>query len=325
MEMNVWVVGVLAMIAAGGLFYAFVYPYMSGDIKAEKRQAALKSPVQKRIGDRTQQDIGNRRKQVADSLKDIETRNKSKKATLEMRIRQAGLGWSRQKFMIISVLCGAGALGLAVILSGNILIMIAAVIIGGLGIPAWLLSHLRKRRIKKFLYEFPSAIDVIVRGIKAGLPLADCMRIVANEVAEPVRSEFRQIIEAQSIGLSLPEAVARITERVPAPEANFFSIVITIQSKSGGNLSEALGNLSAVLRDRKLMKGKVAAMSSEAKASAGIIGALPFVVTLLVYLSSPAYISLLWQTSTGLFVLGCAAFWMSIGIFTIKKMVNFEM
>jgi tight adherence protein B len=101
--------------------------------------------------------------------------------------------------------------------------------------------------------------------------------------------------------------------------------VITIQQKSGGNLSEALGNLAAVLRDRKLMKGKVAAMSSEAKASAGIIGCLPFVVTFFVYISSPAYISLLWTTSTGQFVLGCAAFWMTIGIVTIKKMVNFDM
>jgi tight adherence protein B len=179
--------------------------------------------------------------------------------------------------------------------------------------------------MKKFLLEFPGAIDVIVRGIKAGLPLGDCLRIVASEMAEPVRGEFRQIIEAQSIGLSLPEAVARITERVPVSEANFFAIVINIQQKSGGNLSEALGNLSAVLRDRKLMKAKVAAMSSEAKASAGIIGALPFIVTLLVYLSSPGYISLLWTTSTGEFVLGCAAFWMMIGIVTIKKMVNFDM
>jgi tight adherence protein B len=151
------------------------------------------------------------------------------------------------------------------------------------------------------------------------------MRIVANESAEPVRSEFRLMVESQSIGLSLADAAARITDRVPTPEANFFAIVINIQQKSGGNLAEALGNLSAVLRDRKLMKSKVAAMSSEAKASAGIIAALPFVVTLLVYLSSPDYISLLWTTSTGQFVLGCAAFWMFIGVATIKKMVNFDM
>jgi len=324
MEMNVLITIVLAMVAAGGLFYALIYPHMTGDIKAEKRQAVVKGVRVKNANDRTQE-ITNRRKQVADSLKDVETRNKSKKITLDMRIKQAGLAWSRRKFMLISVLLGLMSLGLASLLSGNYFVMLAAVIIGGLGLPNWLIAYLRKRRVKKFLHEFPGAIDVIVRGIKAGLPLADCIRIVANEIAEPVRSEFRQIVEAQSIGLSLPEAIARITERVPAPEANFFAIVITIQQKSGGNLSEALGNLAAVLRDRKLMKGKVAAMSAEAKASAGIIGALPFVVTFLVYISSPAYISLLWTTSTGQFVLGCAAFWMMLGIFTIKKMVSFEM
>jgi len=324
MQMNTWIVVVLAMAAAGGLFYALFYPHMTGDIKAEKRQALVKGANPKRASDRNQ-DIVNRRKQVTDSLKDIETRNKSKKVTLENKIRQAGLDWSRKKFFIISIAFAIAGLAITTVLSGNYFVMAAALIIGGLGLPNLILSHLRKRRLKKFLNEFPAAIDVIVRGIKSGLPLADCIRIVANEIAEPVRSEFRQIIEAQSIGLSLPDSVARITERVPAPEANFFAIVIMIQQKSGGNLSEALGNLSAVLRDRKLMKGKVAAMSSEAKASAGIIGALPFVVTFFVYISSPQYISLLWTTSTGQFVLGCATFWMMIGIVTIRKMVNFDM
>jgi tight adherence protein B len=324
MDSNVLVVTALAMIAAGGLFYAFVYPYLSGEKKAEKRHAALTSQTSKRPGDRLQ-DNTNRRKQVADSLKDIEIRARGKKLTLEMRLQQAGLTWSRRKYIMISIALAFVGLGLAYFLSGNPFAMIAGLIIGGFGVPTWLVSHLRKSRLKKFLNEFPGAIDVIVRGVKAGLPLVDCMRIVANETAEPVRGEFRQIIEAQSIGLSLADAAARISERVPAPEANFFAIVINIQQKSGGNLAEALGNLSAVLRDRKLMKAKVAAMSSEAKASAGIIGALPFVVTLLVYLSSPGYISLLWTTTTGQFVLGCAAFWMTIGIVTIKKMVNFDM
>lgn len=324
MEPNVLIITVLAMITSGGLFYALVYPYMSGEKQAEKRQAAVRGQGPKRAADRLQEGV-NRRKQVVDSLKDIEIRAKGKKLSLEMRIQQAGLTWSRNKFFLVSILAGVAGLGLGYILSGNIFAMIATAIIGGLGVPAWLLSHLRKRRLKKFLNEFPGAIDVIVRGVRAGLPLVDCMRIVANETAEPVRGEFRQMIESQSIGLSLGDAASRIAERVPTPEANFFAIVINIQQKSGGNLAEALGNLSAVLRDRKLMKGKVAAMSSEAKASAGIIGALPFVVTLLVYLSSPDYISLLWKTTTGQFVLGCAAFWMTIGIVTIKRMVNFDM
>ena len=163
--------------------------------------------------------------------------------------------------------------------TGNILYLVPGLAIGGFGLPNWVLSFRKKRRIAKFINEFPNAIDVIIRGIKAGLPLGDCLRVIANEAEEPLKSEFRYIVEAQTMGLSAGEAVERIVERVPVADANFFSIVINIQQKSGGNLSEALGNLSRVLRDRKKMKQKIKAMSSEAKASAGIIGSLPFIVT----------------------------------------------
>ena len=161
--------------------------------------------------------------------------------------------------------------------------------------------------------------------MRAGLPLGDCLRVIAGESAEPVRSEFRLIIESTAMGLQLGEAVEKLYERVPVQEANFFSIVINIQSKAGGNLSEALGNLSRVLRDRKKMKQKVTAMSQEAKASAGIIGALPFFVTGALYLTSPAYISLLFTNPTGrMIVFGCLV-WMLFGILTMKKMINFDM
>ncbi len=162
-----------------------------------------------------------------------------------------------------------------------------------LGLPNLVLSRLRMRRINKFVDIFPNALDIIVRGVKAGLPLGDTLRIIANESPEPVRSEFRKLVEAQALGLPLPEAAEKLAERVPISETNFFSIVIGIQSKSGGNLSEAIGNLSRTLRERKKMKGKIKAMAMEAKASAAIIGAVPFVVTTLLYLSSPKYISLL--------------------------------
>ena len=150
------------------------------------------------------------------------------------------------------------------------------------------------------------------------------MRIIANEGAEPVRTEFRLIMEAQTMGLPLGEAVERMAERVPVTEANFFSIVLNIQSKSGGNLSEALGNLSRVLRERKKMRGKVSAMSMEAKASAAIIGALPFIVGLLVYLSTPKYMEMLFITSTGKMVIGVSLFWMFLGVMAMRKMIQFD-
>ena len=194
----------------------------------------------------------------------------------------------------------------------------------GFGLPRWGLGYLKKRREKAFLKALPDAVDVIVRGIKAGLPLFESIKVVAADAPEPLRGEFLSIIETQAIGMPLGDACVRLYERMPVPEANFFGIVIAIQQKSGGNLSEALGNLSKVLRDRKRMAEKIQAMSMEAKASAGIIGSLPPIVMLLVYLSTPDYISLLWTHPTGqLMLVGCLI-WMSLGIFVMKRMINFD-
>ena len=327
MDLNSLMFAALAMVAAGGIFYVFVYPYLSGEARAEKRQAAVGGgglTSNKRVADRNV-DAATRRKQVAESLKEIDLKAKSKKLTLDDKLSQAGLDWSKSKFFMISVIIGLALGAVTAFISGNIFYFAPGMLIGGFGIPNWLLSYLKKRRVTKFINEFPNAVDVIIRGIKAGLPLGDCIRIIASEATEPVRGEFRQIIEATTMGLSIAEGCERMVDRVPVSESNFFSIVINIQQKAGGNLSEALGNLSRVLRDRKKMQVKVKAMSAEANASAGIIGALPFIVTLLVYLSSPRYIELLWITSTGRIVLAVAGFWMFIGVMSMRKMVNFDM
>jgi tight adherence protein B len=327
MNVNALLVAVLAMVTVGGVFYAFVYPYMSGEIRAEKRQAALRTGPGPAASKRVERslDAAQRRKQIADSLKELELKGKGKKVTLDAKLQQAGLNWSRSRFFMISAALGVAFAFLTLLITRHPLYMLPGAVVGGLGIPNWLLSFLRKRRIKKFIDEFPNAVDVIIRGIKAGLPVGDCLRIIASESEEPVRGEFRYIVESTAMGLSISEAIERLVERVPVTEANFFAIVINIQQKAGGNLSEALGNLSRVLRDRKKMQTKVKAMSSEAKASAYIIGALPFFVTGLVYLSSPRYIELLWITSTGRIVLLVSGFWMFIGVMVMKKMVSFDM
>src|SRR5262245_52808473 len=194
----------------------------------------------------------------------------------------------------------------------------------GCGMPLWMLKFLKRRREAKFLLAFPDAVDIIVRGIKAGLPLLDSMRIITTDAPEPLKSEFRAIIETQTIGIPLGEACGKLYERIPVAETNFFGIVIAIQQKAGGNLSEALGNLSRVLRDRKKMKAKIQAMSTEAKASATIIAALPFAVMILVYITSPQYIELLWTHPMGRMMLVCSAAWMTIGILVMRKMINFD-
>jgi tight adherence protein B len=224
---------------------------------------------------------------------------------------------------------GSGVLGVvafvAVLVVGGPILPAAAIgMFAGLGLPRWIISFLKKRRHNKFLEHFPDAVDIIVRGIKAGLPLMDSMRVIVSDAPEPIKSEFRAILETQTIGLPLGEACGKLYERIPLPEANFFGIVVLIQQKSGGNLSEALGNLSRVLRDRKKMKAKIKAMSMEAKASAGIIGSLPILVMGIVYVTSPDYIELLWTTPVGRLLLAGSAVWMLMGIMVMKKMINFD-
>jgi tight adherence protein B len=323
MDETTLIIAGLATLAVGGLLYVFVYPHLSGDIKAEKRQAALQKSAARRFADRSNDPL-QRRKQIAESLKELDAKGKGKKLTLEARIAQAGLSWSKQKFYIGSAAAGLLLGGLLYLVSDDLFMAAGAAAAGGLGLPRWVLNFMRKRRFKKFLNVFPDAVDVIIRGVKAGLPLGDCMRVIAQEGAEPVRTEFKLAIEATALGLSLGEASERIVERVPLPEASFFSIVINIQQKVGGNLSEALANLSRVLRDRKKLKQKVQAVSSEAKASAAIIGSLPFIVGTLVWLINPRYIELLWLTSGGRVVIGVSLTWMLAGCLVMRKMINFD-
>ncbi|HLH10734.1 MAG TPA: type II secretion system F family protein [Methylovirgula sp.] len=323
MNITVLLAALLAAFAAGGVAFVSIYPFLSGERKAVKRQAAFASGPAKRTSDK-QADAAARRKQIVESLKEIETRNARKRATLDQMLTQAGLDWPLTRFLVIAASAGILLGGIVYFLDGNPYVALAAILVGGAGLPLWLLKFLAKRRLKKFTNLFPEAIDIIVRGVKAGLPLGDCLRVIATETAEPVRSEFRQIVEMQAMGLSVGEAVDRLVGRVPISETSFFSIVISIQQKSGGSLSEALANLSTVLRERKKMEGKIKALSSEARASAMIIGALPFVVGGLVYLTSPKYIELLWTTSTGQVVMGISAFWMAVGVFIMKKMVSFD-
>jgi tight adherence protein B len=323
MKIQALALAFLAATALGGMAWVFIYPMLSGERKVQHRRASVAKaePAARQI-DRSQR---SRREQVEGSLKEIEARRlKEKKVPLGTRITQAGLAWSSQKFMIVSGVLAAVCFAIAMLLGGGVLAGIGLAFAGGFGLPRWGLSFLKKRREKKFLRALPDAVDVIVRGIKAGLPLFDSIKVVAADAPEPLKSEFLAIIETQAIGMPLGEACTRLFERMPLPEANFFGIVIAIQQKSGGNLSEALGNLSKVLRDRKKMAEKIQAMSMEAKASAGIIGSLPPIVMLLVYLSTPDYISLLWTHPTGqLMLCGCVV-WMSVGIFVMKKMINFD-
>lgn len=314
----------LAVAALGGLLYALL-PYLSGDIKAEKRRAALDARAPRRSGgaERTVVDAATRRKQIADSLKEVDQRG-SRKITLANKLARAGFRCTTRTYFIVCLAAGAALAFVLYVVEESALMAGLGGVVGALGIPTWLVAHLGKRRMNKFVAEFPNAVDVIIRGVKAGLPLNDCLRTVASESPEPLKTEFRHVTEAMTLGLSVSEAVERMAEDVPIPETNFFSIVIGIQQKAGGNLTEALTNLSRVIRDRKKMKAKVKAVSSEAKTSAMIIGCLPFFVGFFVYLTTPHYMEALWTTMPGRVAVGGCLVWMGIGVTVMKKMIDFD-
>lgn len=322
-EINALAIFFLAAIAIGGIAYVFIYPILSGEKKTEQRVASVARAEP--IARKSRGPQKSRRDTIEHTLKEFEERNRKQKSPpLAVRITQAGLSWSKQTFFIVSGAIGVGMFLLGMLANAGPLPAAGLGFAGAFGIPRWLLGYLKKRREQKFLNGFPDAVDVIVRGIKAGLPLLDCVKMITIDAAEPVRSEFRAILETQAIGLPLGEACGKLYERMPVPEANFFGIVIAIQQKAGGNLSEALGNLSRVLRDRKKMKAKIQAMSQEAKASAGIIGALPIAVMTLVWITSPSYINLLFTEQLGHIMLAGSAVWMAMGVLVMKKMINFD-
>ncbi|MEQ8283964.1 MAG: type II secretion system F family protein [Parvibaculum sp.] len=317
-------IAILAALCIAAIGFVFV----GGKTESQKRVAR----VARGSGPRLQAmegDVDNsekRRKQMQETLKGLEEKQQEqkKRVSLTTRIERAGLDITTRTFFIASAVAGLVAM-LAMMLGGLSLPVSA---LGGFavafGLPRWVLSWLIKRRQKAFLEEFANAIDVIVRGVKSGLPVNDCLRLIATEAAEPVRTEFQGIVEGQKVGVTLEQSLTRIYERMPLAEVNFFQIVLAIQQKSGGNLSEALGNLSKVLRDRKKMRGKIQAMSQEAKASAAIIGSLPPGVMMMIYMTSPDYMGVLFSTTAGNMIIVGGLTWMAIGVLVMRKMIDFK-
>jgi tight adherence protein B len=265
-----------------------------------------------------------RRKQILQTLKENEKRQKQASLTVTARIQQAGLNITPRTFWIVSALIGAAVLLVFAVLVRQPLVGLGAAFAAGFGLPRWVLGFLGNRRIKKFTASFSDALDIIVRGIKSGLPVHDCLRIIGAETPEPLAGEFRSLTESIGMGVSIDQALEKMFERMPTSELRFFIIVLVIQQKTGGNLAEALSNLSAVLRARKLMREKIKALSSEAVTSAFIIGCLPPSVVVLICITAPQYMTKMFSDPRGHLMLLAAGIWMSLGIFTMRKMINFK-
>jgi tight adherence protein B len=332
----------LAFAAILGVGFTFT---SSRDDAAKKRAreiAAGKVSTGSKPAQKGVDEAARRRAKTQEMLENLRKQDKERRRVIAARdvgskLVQAGLEIPVPVFWVISLICGSvcagvvfmsGADGLVINgmnLKSRPVVIGAAFFAGTLGMPQFVLGMMIKGRHKKMVNQFADGLDVIVRGIKSGLPLNECIRIIAKESPEPLRKEFLTFADNLAMGAGLDRALAQLYKRMPLQEVNFFAIVLMIQSKAGGNLSEALGNLSTVIRSRKMMREKVNALSSEAKASAFIIGALPFAVGLMVFFTTPDYILELFRTETGHVILALAAGMMTTGITVMRNMINFDM
>jgi len=321
----IFVVALFAMLAMGGIAFAFA----GGDERTQKRVSAVAKTKSVNRAAKVQAENAQKRRNVATLLKDVEKNQAAlrdrNRPTLRRRLEQAGFAnTSARKYWIICGILGLVTALVCFVTGQSLLVIGLAAVSASLGLPRWALNYLTARRQKRFTREFAGAIDVIVRSVRSGLPTNEALRIVARETPDPVGSEFTRLVDGLKVGVTLEQGLKKMHESMPTAEVGFFGIVMTIQAKSGGNLSEALSNLAFVLRDRKRLDGKIRAMSSEAKASAGIIGSLPPVVMGLVWLTTPAYINLLFTERAGNLMLAGCAFWMGIGIMVMRNMINFK-
>ncbi len=265
-----------------------------------------------------------RRRQIVKGLREQDRQARKATVSLSAKLLQAGLEDNVKGFWIASGVVGAVAFAAALVLHQQPLLGLGAGFAAGFGLPRWVVGFLGGRRTKRFTADFPDAMDIVVRGIKSGMPVHDSLRIIGQESSEPLAGEFRRLTEALGMGVGMDNALEKMFARMPTQEVRFFAIVLAIQAKTGGNLAEALSNLSTVIRARKLMREKIKALSGEAVASAIIIGSLPPGVIALISITSPAYMAPMFTDPRGHVMLMIGAAMMAFGIFVMKKMINFK-
>lgn len=318
------VILLLIVLVAFGMAAALM---LSGEAaKKERALSVIRGKAAEAAGKTTQKDLQDKRRaDLAKKLKETESEaKKQKKASLSTQLEQAGMSWGVRQYWIFSVIM-AVVFGLGAKfggLPGYAVLFLA--LVGFFGVPRFYVGRRIKKRRKKFLEEFADALEAMVRLLKAGMPVTEAIAMAGREFTGPVGDEMLRVYDAQKIGIPLPEATLEAARRMPIAEMQMFATAIAIQAQTGASLSEVLMNLAGVIRARFRLKRKIQALSSEAKASAMIIGSLPFLVGGGLFFINTEYIGLLFGTTLGQIMVAGAAVWMGIGIMIMKVMINFK-
>jgi len=266
-----------------------------------------------------------RREALARKLKEGgDPEKEEKKKSVATSLMQAGLKISVKQYWIYSTVFAVIATLLVVLWGKSPLVIICTAVIGFFGVPKLVVKRMISNRQKKFLADLADALDAMTRLLRAGMPVSEAIKMVSREFTGPIGEEMGRIFDQQKIGVSLPEAVQDCARRMPLPEVQMFATAVTIQAQTGSSLSEILEGLAKVIRARFRLRRKVQALSSEAKSSAAIIGALPVFVACGMYAINPEYIGILFTDRVGKLWLGFAIFWMGCGILCMRQMINFK-
>ena len=315
---------VVIVMVVIGMMIAFV---MNREAERTKRVSMVikgQGGAEVKVSEKDEQN--KRRAEIARKLKDKgdDKGGTDKRVTMAVLLGRAGLNTTPKQFWIYSVISMVIVTFLAKVMGAGIFTLIMVAIIGLFGLPRFILKRITMRRQKKFLSEFPDALESVVRLLRAGMPVAEAVSMIAREFTGPVGEEMSRMYDKQKIGIPLHEAAFEATKRMPLTEMQMFATGLSIQAQTGSSLSEVLMNLSGVIRARFKLKRNIKALSSEAIASASIIGALPNLVALGMYFANREYIMVLFEDPFGNILLAGAVFWMLCGIMVMKVMINFK-